>query len=306
MNTLEKFNSLCASSPLFRPLSASYTFEYFHTKESPTISLSAIVHGNEIIGLDIFNSIIEKIINKSFAPKVNIRFITGNLEAYHAEKRFLVSDMNRSFLASSVDTSEEKRAFEIQDLINGSDLFIDIHQTIEPSMTAFMVFSYNKASHQFARAIDSNLPIVTYKTGHQGKGQTFSASAISKGIPSLTVETGEKGHNEAQQTLGETLVLNAIKLLEGKINFRSDKTEFNNFYTWGETIKNPDFSLELVKRFTNFATVEAGEVLARNSAQEIKSPYKAAVLFPKYGEQRLKSPELIRILKPVSGIEDLT
>lgn len=306
MKTIDLFQSLCSQSPLFRPLGPSYAYEYHVSTTAKVIALSAIVHGNEIIGIDIFNSLIQKILNGSLSPKINIRFMLGNLDAYHAGKRFLETDMNRSFLAQDIVTAEEKRAAELCPLIDGCDLFMDIHQTIEPSLTAFMVFSYHENSFRFARALHGELPIVSYKnSGHQGKGMTFSAAAISKGIPAVTVETGEKGHSESQQILGEQLVLNAIELLEKDLNFSNNEIKFKNTFTWGETIKNPDFSLELVKRFTNFQVIDAGELLAKNDHQEVKAPYQGAVLFPKYGEQRLKSPELIRILKPVKDVSDI-
>jgi succinylglutamate desuccinylase len=306
MKTIDLFQSLCQNHPQFKSLGPAYTYEYHVSSKVKTIALSAIVHGNEIIGVDIFNSLIQKIQSGALSPKINIRFVLGNLDAYHAGKRFLETDMNRSFLAQDIVTHEEKRAAEICPLLDGSSLFMDIHQTIEPALTAFMVFSYNENSFRFARALNHDLPIVSYKnSGHQGKGVTFSAAAISKSIPAITVETGEKGHSETQQLLGEQLVLKAIELLEKNIDFTKNTIEFKNTYTWGETVKNPDFSLELVKRFTNFEMIEAGELLAKNEQQEVKSPYQGVVLFPKYGEQRLKSPELIRILKPVYSLSDL-
>lgn len=306
MNNLETFNSLCQKSPLFKALGPSYAYEYHYSSSAKTISMSAIVHGNEIIGIDIFISIINSILGKTFLPKVNIRFIIGNTDAYHANKRFIETDMNRSFLAKDVVNAEEKRAAELLPLIDGSSLFIDFHQTIEPSLTAFMVFSYHENSHRFARALSIDLPIVSYKNaGYQAKGVTFSAAALSKGIPSITVETGEKGHSKTQELLGEQLALKAIDILENNIDFTKNPIEFCYMYTWGETVRNPDFSLELVKRFTNFQIIDAGELLAKNDHTEVKAPYQGAVLFPKYGEQRLKSPELIRILRPVTSYDEL-
>ena len=305
MKTLDLFDSLCQNSTIFKPLGPKYAYEYNYSPSAKTVSFSAIVHGNEIIGIDIFVSIIQSILNKTFSPKINIRFIIGNIDAYHAGKRFLETDMNRTFAMNEPTLPEEKRAAELLPLIDGSSLFIDFHQTIEPSLTAFMVFAYNENSHRFARALSIDLPIVSYKTGYQAKGLTFSAAAVSKGIPSVTVETGEKGHNETQRLLGEQLALKAIDLLENNIDFTKNPIEFSYMYTWGETIKNPDFSLELVKKFTNFQEIEAGEILAKNDKIEVKSSYQGAVLFPKYGEQRLKSPELIRVLRPVTSYDEL-
>ncbi len=305
MNALKKFQDNCKNSPLFIPLE-QYAFEYKHSLAAQTLTMTAIIHGNEIGGLDILNELVRQIVEDEIKPTINIRFILGNIEAYQQGKRFLETDLNRSFSVSEVQSLEEKRAEQIERYLPGSDLFLDFHQTIEPTASAFMIFTYHEKNIRFARALNETLPIVTYANfSNLAKGRTCSATAMSKGIPAVTIETGEKGHNKDQLDLGLSIAKKAIQILETGIDFLMNPIKFENTFTWGETIKNPDFSLELVQRFQNFQLVKKDAVIAKNTKVEVKAPYEGAILFPKYDEQRLASPELVRILKAVNSVDEL-
>ena len=268
-----------------------------------TLSLSAIVHGNEIGGLEVVLKLLSEM-QKGFKPKVNIRFFLGNLWAYEANKRLLQKDMNRSFLLDQPEGQEEKRAAEIIKHVHGSDVLIDLHQTIEPTKSPFFAFNFSEKNYLFARSI-SDMPVVCYKAfSGLSKGVGLANAATKMGLVGMTIETGEKGIFEEQTKLGYELVLKTIQVLERKDSVR-DSAPVEKVFTWGHTINNPDFSLHLVKQWQNFDEVTQGELLAKSPEHSVTSPISGPVLFPKYGENQKHSLELIRVLKPVHHWSDL-
>jgi succinylglutamate desuccinylase len=299
---IEEFKSLCEELRLIQR--APWAYEYHSPIGSKTMTLAALVHGNEIGGLEILLQLLNDLKQGILSPGIHLRFILGNLKAYEAGKRFLESDMNRSFLMPQPVSEEEYRARELFDIARDSQVILDLHQTIEPTRSAFFAFNYSEKNYQFARSL-SDLPIITYKTfSGLSQGVGLANAATKNDLVGITIETGEKGIHADQTHLGCTLVKKAIALLEGKAALKSDLS-FQQTYTWGESIQNPDFSLELTERWRNFDEIKAGQLLARNSEREVHSTLSGPVLFPKYDENRKQSLELVRILKSVHNVSDL-
>jgi succinylglutamate desuccinylase len=300
INKLPEFESLCDSLKLKR---LDHLMYEYHGGSEKTLCLGALVHGNEIGGLEIMLRLLQKM-QKGLKPAVNIRFLLGNLWAYEAGKRLLEKDMNRSFLLDHPQNQEEKRAAEIYQNIQGCDVVLDLHQTIEPTKSAFFAFNFSEKNYLFACSL-SDMPVVCYKAfSGLSKGVGLANAATKMGIVGMTIETGEKGIFEEQTQLGFELVLKTIHLLEGKAQLLSS-APVKNVFTWGHTINNPDFTLELVNQWQNFDLVEQGELLARSAGQQVQAPLSGPILFPKYGENQKHSLELVRILKPVERWEDL-
>ena len=57
-----------------------------------------LTHGNEVIGLEIINLMLQDILNCNLSVKM--AFLLNNIEAYHQNVRFLDYDLNRSFLSA--------------------------------------------------------------------------------------------------------------------------------------------------------------------------------------------------------------
>lgn len=91
----------------------------------PKIALVACTHGDEIIGLIIFNAI-RAISSELLKP---ITLITANLRALELNKRFIDSDLNRVFPGIADGDREERLAFFLNTELNKYDIVIDIHGT---------------------------------------------------------------------------------------------------------------------------------------------------------------------------------
>ena len=214
MHKLRQFENYCSSNPKFKVL-GPYAYEYLPFEQDRVLTLVALVHGNEIGGLNILLEVLKSIEKGSFVPQCRIRFILGNIPAYELNKRFIETDLNRSFNLNKEDSKEERRAKEIETYISGSTMLLDFHQTLEPSYSPFFIFNYEESNYRLAKNLASDIPIITFKSFSNGKsGRGLSSMANLLGASAITVETGEKGDSAEQTMFGVKLVNSAASFLE--------------------------------------------------------------------------------------------
>ena len=264
---------------------------------SKTLTLCTLIHGNEIGGIETFLKLLGEIESGKIRPLSNLRLILGNVEAYYEDKRFIESDLNRSFDLQSHNTREELRAKYLEPFLTSSDVIVDIHQTIGGTKTPFYIFEYNDQSYYLARHLHPTLPVVTNSKDRPFAGKTTTAFVISRGGMGITIETGQKGIEDIQISLGFEL---SKKALLTDFNIDLPVHGINDAYTFSQIINNHDGTLELLKKHTNFDIVQKGEVLARNASTEIICEVDGVILFPKYGEYAKVSKELALILRKLS------
>lgn len=297
---LKKFRDLCLSCG-FQEL-APHVYE-LKTKGTKTLTFSALIHGNEIGGLEILIDTVKLIQAKKIIPQSHLRLIIGNKSAYFQDVRYVETDMNRSFGLDKHDNEEELRAKELEPFILSSNIFLDFHQTVGPCSTGFFIFEYSDKSYDLARHLHPTLPIVTHNKKRAFKGQTSTAFTKTAGIMGVTIETGQKGHDDAQTALGMQLAIQALKT-----NFEEalPTAKVSHTFTFHQIVLNPDGEMEMAKRFYNFDAVKKGEVLAKDSKHEVSSETDGVILFPKYGDYARKTPELALVLKPVQARNEIS
>lgn len=279
----------------------THVFELKQSSEK-TLALCTLVHGNEIGGIETFLFLLNEIETGKLKPKLNLRIILGNIEAYYEDKRFLEKDMNRSFGLDEPISPEELRAKELETFLSTSDFLIDVHQTIGPTYTPFYIFEYDEKSYDFARYLHATLPIVTYTMERRFKGKTSTGFMIDLGKSGITIETGQKGIDKNQISLGYEVLRKAI---ESDLIIPVSDTVFSKTFTFAHIIDNPHGTIELVKTLQNFESIKKDELLAKGPDSEYFSPVDGVILFPKYGAYARSSPELALILKPVHKKQDL-
>lgn len=260
-----------------------------------TLTLCTLVHGNEVGGIEVFLKLLDEIHSQKLNPQSQLRMILGNVNAYYADQRFLETDMNRSFDLPDQLTDEESRANELEPFLADTDVLIDIHQTIGPSITPFFIFEYEEKSYNLARYLDQSIPIVTNTKQRPFKGKTSTAFVISKGGMGITIETGQKGIEDTQISLGLEL---SRKAVETDFTRTLPSAPITNSFSFHQIIHNPEGKLQLVKKFNNFDPVKKDELLAKDVDTNIHSEVDGVILFPKYGDYAKASLELALILKP--------
>jgi succinylglutamate desuccinylase len=297
---VKKFEDCCLENG-FREL-APHVFERSGNFPA-TVTLTTLVHGNEIGGIEVFIKLLEEIRSGKIKLRTNLRLILANVEAYYADKRFIESDMNRSFGIDDPKTKEEIRAKEIEKYLDDSDVLVDIHQTIGATKTPFFIFELDEASYNFARHLHSSLPIVTYAKKRDFKGKTSTGYLIGKNKIAVTIETGQKAVEDIQISLGLEIVR---KALHTDFSRPLPSSPFANTFTFSQVISNPDRSLEMVKVYQNFDPVRNGELMAKNKTTEVFAETDGVVLFAKYGDYAKTSVELALVLRPVQDLKELS
>lgn len=299
IESIEQFRLSCERAG-FTEL-APYVYE-LKSSFKKTLTLCTLVHGNEIGGIEIFLKLLEEIETKQLIVKSNLRLILGNVEAYFEDKRFIETDLNRAFGLAGHKKKEELRAREFESFLQDSDILIDIHQTIGPTSTPFFIFEFEKNSYNLARSLHPDLPVVAITKKRSFAGKTSTAYTIAHGGMGITIETGQKAIDETQISLGLEIARKAIER-----DFTKVIPDFplSHTYTFFQIINNPNGTLEMVKKLSNFDPVKKDELLAKNDEMEVHSEVDGKVLFPKYGEYAKTSMELAIILRPVLPTETI-
>lgn len=110
------------------------------------ILIVTMQHGNEIFG--------EKIIDHFEGSDTDT--IIANPKAYSARKRFIETDLNRSYRRNGKKSYEEERADEIYKLAQGYDFVIDIHTTTSCINFVPIIARLNRRATQALSHLPSN------------------------------------------------------------------------------------------------------------------------------------------------------
>lgn len=214
----------------------------------PEITIVGSIHGDEPAGKKAINSILEQDLDYQ-RP---VQFILANEEALEKNKRYLETDLNRSFPGNKEsEKHEEKLAAEILEKVKDTVL-LDIHTTR----------SYPEPFATF-KSKESNI-IELIKAGNVGNGVYFSGSS---GTLIGEMEEGvivEAGYQQTEQAVENSL--NVIKNFLGYFNAidYDYQTSEPSLFEYIETVEGDwKFLAE------NFKKVEKGEVFAKKEDEEL-------------------------------------
>lgn len=291
------------------------------------LTILAVVHGNEVGGLAIVTKLLNQILSGAIRLQAPIGIALGNTEAALLGRRFIERDLNRSFGAPANHSREAQRAHELEDLLARSQFLLDIHQTHEPSESAFFIFPWQRKSFDFARRISRELPVVTHWAGAFSKDGMCSDEFVNaKGGTGITLELGQAGFDEDQIAIGLACSLQALETTGSadvggtKPHSNLPNKRHNNLhkklhdagaiYTWNGIIPYPPTGdVALVPGLINFQMVAAGDLIAKHDGLDIFAPVSGRILFPKYvrpGSPEFGGPrpaELCRIMKTITEEE---
>lgn len=129
-------------------------------KASPNILLIGASHGNELLGPKLFSHLLQY--RKEVLEYVDV--LIGNPRAFAAHKRYIESDINRSY-NTTLDTYESRRAEHIKNYIavNKPDLVIDFHTTTAVQLNCLIASTINDSEvRRYMRASHVNNVIVVH------------------------------------------------------------------------------------------------------------------------------------------------
>ncbi len=310
---LEQFEALCEPwvlAPGHMEKLAPYAYVWHpsevvdsdHTKPLG-LTVQAITHGNEVGGIEVLLSCLELLKSGLLQPSFAVGFALGNPAAALANKRFLERDLNRSFGQQGSSLLEEGRARALEPLLKKSRFFLDIHQTIEPSLSPFFIFPYTPTSYAFAEAIAQGIPIVTHWGNSFSKDGMCSDEFVNEcGGTGITIELGQKGFHPYHQGVGLLAALAALsyasRLSKGSRLAAPAQAEI---YTWKTVVPYAD-GMSLDEGLYNFQALKRGQKIGKTRQGPLEVEADGFLLFPKYRRdpQAPQAKELYRIAQRIS------
>lgn len=194
----------------------------FSGEEGPVIGMTACIHGDETIGVEIARNLVEILKKEELHGTVKIMSVASPL-AFEAANRNTPVDqvnMNRIFPGRYDGTITEIQARVIADkFLEGIDAYIDIHAGGQDPVVEYAYVINDEA---FSRAFLSKLvyrPVQDY----EGTSATYTKP---KNIPTVTVECGGGPNEKHYVSRGVEGILNMLRqkhVLEGEVKVREDQ-----------------------------------------------------------------------------------
>lgn len=251
------------------------------------IGLLALVHGNEIIGLPILNTLLNGLVSGLIHTEHEIIFGLGHLPAANKDARYLENDLNRSFGLSTEQSPEDLRAREIEKyLLNEVDYLIDLHQTIQHTLTPFFIFQFsskNCLSH--ISLINSKFPtVLQFDAIGETQGLSTDEYLRGRGRFGVALELGQIGLTPEKFDVGVSTCARFIEKLNRFDTFEQLNIPFNGkiefpLFEIKERMLAPDDNSKLDPCLSNFAKFTKGQVIGTSASGPILAPTEGCVLF---------------------------
>lgn len=266
--------------------------EYNSIHEGPTLIVLGAIHGNEICG----PKAIEKVVKKFDSQKLilsrgRVIFIPiSNPIAYSKNKRYIAEDLNRVFAKTrKPKTYEQKLANILCNLIDRSDVLLDLHSTgAKGPPTVFLDFP-TKANINFAKATGIDLAIVGWpKLYKNDKGLISHDTTIyahGKNKDCILLECGQHKNPDAPNVAEQAIICTLkhykmIMALRDSISIKPRKLKIIKMSElFVKENKNDSFS----RLWKHLEIIKKGDVIGRrNSGKLIVSTGEQVMILPKY------------------------
>lgn len=276
--------------------------------------IGSVVHGDETGSLPAVVRVMRELRQGSLRFGGKLTLFLGNPEAARAGVRFLQTDLNRMFGPELSDSHEGQRATQIKPILDEATVFIDLHQTILRTEQPFWIFPFQVPGWLWARAIGTAQVWVTRHPQQQFSLEGCCADEYVRnaGRPGITIELSQRGFgNGAEERAWETItramaVADAVAAGAPLRHLAEARPEI----TFYETAHREPFATDehaLRDGLTNFAPVQAGELLSAPSSPPMVAPLAGCVLFPKYPPRdgdSYKRPLPAEIYRVIRALDD--
>jgi succinylglutamate desuccinylase len=257
---------------------------------SPKVAILGCVHGNEIIGKDIIENLLEEIGEGEVNGEIIL--IIANLQAYAENKRFIDIDMNRLVEDNIISqikqkpaqqrNCEETRLVEIVEHLKDINYLLDIHATVKPTPSPFLYCQNNPKHLELCGYF--NAPIIISPESEEitkTMNSCFDNYADSHGGVGITLEAGwlkqENLYNDTKESVYN--YLQNIGILNRKID-KPVKYEQKHIMIYKELIAETD-NFQFTKDYKNLDFIAKNEVLAKDDNNLISVDRDSYIIFPK-------------------------
>lgn len=185
-------------------------------KAGPVLGLSAVIHGDEIIGAEILRRVYERLNEEELSGTVMIMPVANPLafESLTRNTPLDMNNLNRVFPGDPQGWITEQMAHVIAtQFLDKLDAYIDLHAG---GAVPIVDYVYIQNDEALSRAF--NFPVL-YRPSHPYEGTTATYTT-AKGIPSVTVEVGGGPNFERDVERGVSGIFNCmrhLKMLPGDV-----------------------------------------------------------------------------------------
>jgi len=243
-------------------------------KPGPAIGLMGMLHGNEPAGLGLWDLMIQ-----AGPPSVGtVYMIVGHPEALcnkHGPVRSIEQDINRLFgekkgnrKAISIDHA---RCIELEEFLPKLDLLIDIHSTSAQTQP-FIVMP--KKPLKYIK-LAGGLPITHLFGLDQFLNRTAANWLAHHGKAAIMIEVGQHEHpvSRAVATDVARRILDGLNMLREGTSIEMKSFSFQQrFVAILDQVRVENTGFEFVKNRSNFESVHAGELIAKDSIRTYRAP----------------------------------
>ena len=297
---LTAFSSLLSTAP------CPWTRRHTGGRHGLRVVFGLMVHGDEVGSLPGALQVMAALQDgtKTFGGIAD--FFIGNVDAARAGQRCLEADLNRVFIDSAPDSLERKRAVALSALLDGCDLFLDLHQTALPAARHFFTLPWRPLEERWIRALKTDAAWITRPSGVSFSPGLRCADEYvrDQGRPGITLELGEQGFSEAATLASAAVIARTLSLLDG-VAQQGESVLTGPLppcfqYSHAEPCTDP--ALRLRPGLVNFQPVVAGEVLSAPGSPLLTAPMDGVLLFPKYPAPGAPLPQnIFRLAAPLSA-----
>ncbi len=191
-------------------------------------------HGNEVLGLHVIEKIKNlKIVNGSITCNI------ANAQAVLHNKRFIDSDLNRSFPGKQNGNNEEQIAFYMMLYMSNFDYIIDVHSTVSGIQNCIIIEDDSKEVQKMI-SVCEHVKTILYMTATKGISIFTATRHENKIIPAIAFEYGDNSLGTIEKTYQDVVnifsMLGVVKsIIDKKSCNTSEQFECYEIYSKNET-----------------------------------------------------------------------
>lgn len=263
-------------------------------ESGPLTTITLLIHGDEVGPLRPVIHFLEKLEQGFGLKNQRLCFALGNRQAAEQGVRYIKWDLNRIFHRSEDSCYELKRAQDLRRLLDQTDLYLDFHQTIQPSLAPFFIM----ASERQTAAWVKKFPQIRYWMTHV-PSESFSEESLCsdeyvqrRSKPALSIEFWQKGFSQKVDDLVEAVLEQLMSELVQPDGTSEDGVEPERFrIRYRQPLLHEDNVL--IPGLKNLQIISQKDILGYTAnGDPICSPLDGLLLFPKYPKKEMPGGSL--------------
>lgn len=244
-------------------------------KDGPNLVVMGGVHGDEPCGV----AAVREAMSRYAITRGRITWVIGSPKAVASSRREYQTNLNRMFRPDSLLSDYEKQTYEymrsreLMPILVEADALLDIHSSTTPETLPFVICE--PQSYQTASLLPATIVVSGIDSLHPTGTDAYVNQTGGQGI---CIECGNHNDPQAVAVANEAIrnFLYAFDVLESSESVSS----ITQRYIKAEWIYKNESEFKLAKNFSEFAKINAGEVIGYDGVREVYADKSGIILFP--------------------------